>query len=98
MAAGACASTKGRQKTRSQKLYRVRQGLDIATIRQVTDNVTIPVIAAGGCGLARHFSEGFIEGNCEAVSAGTFFCFQDQNIMQTRSHVWNAGVSVRIKT
>lgn len=76
----------------------VRNGLDTATIRQVTDSVNIPVIAAGGCGLARHFSEGFIEGNCEAVSAGTFFCFQDQNIMQTRSHVRNAGVNVRIKT
>lgn len=76
----------------------LRQGLDIATIKQVSESVKIPVIASGGCGLASHFSEGFIEGKCEAVSAGTFFCFQDQNIMQTRSHVKNAGVNVRIKT
>lgn len=75
-----------------------RQGLDIPAIREVSDAVNIPVIAAGGCGLARHFSEGFTEGNADAVSAGTFFCFQDQNIMQTRSHVYNAGVDVRIRT
>ncbi len=76
----------------------VRQGLDIETIEEVTKHLTIPVIASGGCGLAKHFAEGFINGNCDAVSAGTFFCFQDQNIMQTRSQVKNAGVDVRIKT
>ena len=76
----------------------MRQGLDIDIIRQVSENVTIPVIASGGCGLAKHFAEGFIEGKCDAVSAGTFFCFQDQNIMQTRSQVRNAGINVRIKT
>jgi imidazole glycerol-phosphate synthase subunit HisF len=76
----------------------MRQGLDINTIKQVSESVTIPVIASGGCGLAKHFSEGFIEGKCDAVSAGTFFCFQDQNIMQTRSQVRNSGVNVRIKT
>ena len=76
----------------------MRLGLDINTIEQVAASVTIPVIASGGCGLAKHFSEGFIEGKCDAVSAGTFFCFQDQNIMQTRSQVRNAGVNVRIKT
>lgn len=75
-----------------------RQGLDLAAIREVSDAVNIPVIAAGGCGLASHFSEGFTEGHADAVSAGTFFCFQDQNIMQTRSHVYNAGVNVRIRT
>jgi imidazole glycerol-phosphate synthase subunit HisF len=76
----------------------MRQGLDISTIKEVSESVSIPVIASGGCGLAKHFSEGFSEGNCDAVSAGTFFCFQDQNIMQTRSHVKNAGINVRIKT
>lgn len=75
-----------------------RQGLDIKTIQEVTRNIKIPLIASGGCGLAKHFTDGFIQGKCDAVSAGTFFCFQDQNIMQTRSQVKNAGVNVRIKT
>lgn len=59
----------------------MRQGLNISVIKEVSNKVNIPVIAVGGCGLAKHFSEGFIDGNCDAVSAGTFFCFQDQNIM-----------------
>ncbi|MCX8003946.1 MAG: imidazole glycerol phosphate synthase cyclase subunit [Burkholderiaceae bacterium] len=74
------------------------QGLDIATIRRVADGVSVPVIASGGCGLAQHFVEGFVEGHAEAVAAGTFFCFRDQNPMQTRAHVRNAGVPIRIKT
>ena len=73
-------------------------GLDIACLREVTQAVRIPVIAAGGCGLASHFVEGFLEGGADAVAAGTFFCFRDQNPMQTRSHIRNAGIPIRLHT
>lgn len=73
-------------------------GLDVPTIRSVADRVPVPVIASGGCGLAQHFVEGFVDGHAEAVAAGTFFCFRDQNPMQTRAHVRNAGVPIRVKT
>ena len=70
-------------------------GLDVEMIYLVTKNVNIPVIASGGCGLARHFIEGFKAG-ADAVSAGTFFCFRDQSPIQTRSHIANAGIPVRL--
>jgi cyclase len=73
-------------------------GLDVPTIRSVAERVSVPVIASGGCGLAQHFVEGFVDGHAEAVAAGTFFCFRDQNPMQTRAHVRNAGVPIRVKT
>lgn len=73
-------------------------GLDIATAREVADAVPVPVILSGGCGLSAHFSEGFIEGGAQAVAAGTFFCFRDQNPFQTRSHILNAGVPIRMET
>jgi cyclase len=60
--------------------------------------VSIPVITSGGCGLARHFVEGFLQGGADAVSAGTFFCFKDQNPMQTRAHIRNAGIPIRLLT
>lgn len=75
-----------------------RSGLEIAAIRQVVDAVSIPVIASGGCGLARHFVEGFIEGGAHAVAAGTFFSFKDQNPMQTRAHLKNAAIPIRMHT
>lgn len=74
------------------------EGLDVPTIRSVADRVSVPVIASGGCGLAQHFVAGFVDGHAEAVAAGTFFCFRDQNPMQTRAHVRNAGVPIRVKT
>ncbi|WP_320173898.1 imidazole glycerol phosphate synthase cyclase subunit [Maridesulfovibrio sp.] len=75
-----------------------RKGLDIALTKAVSDAVSIPVITAGGCGLAEHFVDGFIEGGASAVSAGTYFCMKDENPMQTRSQIKNAGLPIRILT
>jgi cyclase len=74
------------------------RGLDIDLTRKVAESVSVPVITSGGCGLATHFVEGFIQGKADAVSAGTFFCFRDQNPMQTRSQISNAGVPIRLHT
>jgi cyclase len=73
-----------------------RSGLDIELTKKVADHVSIPVIAAGGCGLAKHFMEGFIDGKADAVSAGTYFCFKDENPMQTRAQIRNAGIPIRL--
>lgn len=72
-----------------------KTGLELAAIREVAQAVTIPVIAGGGCGSASHFVEGFAAG-ADAISAGTFFCHQDQSPMQCRSHVKNAGFPIRL--
>jgi len=73
-------------------------GIDVATLREVTDAVQIPVIASGGCGLAAHFTEALAEGKAEGVAAGTFFCFRDQNPMQARAHISTAGIPIRLGT
>lgn len=74
------------------------EGLDVEMTRRVAESVSIPVITSGGCGLASHFVDGFVSGRADAVSAGTFFCFRDQNPMQTRSHIRNAGIPIRLHT
>ena len=73
-------------------------GLNWERCREVASHVPVPVVISGGCGLADHFVEGFTKGLAEGVAAGTFFCFRDQNPMQTRAHIRNAGVSIRIET
>ncbi|SDK53451.1 cyclase [Maridesulfovibrio ferrireducens] len=75
-----------------------RKGLDIELTKNISDAVSIPVITSGGCGLAQHFIDGFIAGNASAVSAGTYFCMKDENPMQTRSQIKNAGIPIRILT
>lgn len=73
-----------------------RAGLDIDLTRKVVSSVSIPVITSGGCGFAAHFVDGYIQGGADAVAAGTFFCFKDENTMQLRSHIKNAGVPIRL--
>jgi len=73
-------------------------GLDLEMTERVSKAVSIPVITSGGCGLASHFSDGFLKGNAHAVSAGTYFCFKDHSFMQVRAHVNNAGIPIRLHT
>ncbi|MCR9191728.1 MAG: imidazole glycerol phosphate synthase cyclase subunit [Gammaproteobacteria bacterium] len=74
------------------------QGLNCMMSRAVTDLISVPVILSGGCGLAEHFIAGFEDGGAEAIAAGTFFCFRDQNPMQTRAQIRNAGIQIRMET
>jgi len=74
------------------------QGLDIEMTRRISEAVGIPVITAGGCGQAKHFIEGLQNGKADGVSAGTFFCFKDQNPMQTRAQIRNSGIPIRLVT
>jgi imidazole glycerol-phosphate synthase subunit HisF len=73
-------------------------GLNVIVGRAVADAVDVPVILSGGCGVAQHFVEGFLTGHAEGVASGTFFCFRDQNPMQTRAHVRSAGIPIRVET
>ncbi len=75
-----------------------REGLDVTMTRRVAESVSVPVITSGGCGRARHFIDGFLLGKADAVSAGTYFCFKDENPMQTRAQICNAGIPIRIHT
>jgi imidazole glycerol-phosphate synthase subunit HisF len=74
------------------------EGLNIAVCRAVAEAVPVPVVLSGGCGRSEHFASGFLEGLAEGVAAGTFFSLRDQNPMQTRAHIRNAGVAIRVET
>lgn len=75
-----------------------RSGLDVELTRQVVDAVSVPVVASGGCGLAEHFVDGFKGAGADAVAAGTYFCFKDENPMQVRARIKNAGIPIRLNT
>ena len=72
-----------------------KKGLELRLSKLICDSLNIPVIISGGCGLAKHFVDGFLETSAEAVAAGTFFCFQDQNPIQTRSQIKNNVIRIR---
>jgi cyclase len=74
----------------------MKQGIDIRITSQIAHQLKIPIITSGGCGIASHFSDAYLLGGADAVAAGTFFAHRDQNFMQTRSHICNAGVNIRL--
>jgi cyclase len=76
----------------------MRQGINLEVTELVARSVSIPVISSAGCGVAKHFIDGFLIGKADAISSGTFFALQDQSFMQIRSHIKNAGVNIRIHT
>ncbi len=73
-----------------------RNGLDLELTHLISSSLSIPLITSGGCGLASHFVDGFLIGGADAVSAGTYFCYKDENPMQTRAQIKNAGIPIRL--
>jgi cyclase len=74
----------------------MKNGLELNISQQIAKNVSIPLIVSGGCGLAQHFSDGYLVAMADAVAAGSFFAHRDQNFMQTRSQIRNSGVEIRM--
>src|SRR5207253_2918356 len=52
------------------------RGFDIQLIRQVTDAVSVPVIAHGGAGTVQHIKEAVEIGHASAVALGSMVVYQ----------------------
>ena len=37
----------------------IGKGLDLELVSNMSNNISVPLIASGGCGIAKHFVEGF---------------------------------------
>lgn len=73
-----------------------KSGFDLALTRAVADAVTVPVIASGGVGSVKDFSDGVIEGHADAVLAASVFHFGEISIRQVKNHMAARGIEVRI--
>ena len=73
----------------------VKGGYDIGLLRQVSQAVSIPVIASGGAGSAQHLVEGVRDGGASAVLAASIFHFGEVSIAQAKQAMAQAGLPVR---
>lgn len=73
-----------------------KNGYDIELTRQVSEAVSIPVIASGGAGSLEHFSDAVIEGKADAVLAASLFHFKELEINEVKKYMKNKGISVRL--
>ena len=74
-----------------------RAGFNLPLTRAVADAVRIPVIASGGVGTLDHMVEGITEGHATAVLAASIFHFGEYSIRETKEHMRDAGVPVRLE-
>ena len=71
-----------------------KTGLDLGTLEIVLSVATVPIIVSSGGGKPEHFISAF-ELGADGVATGTFFAKMDQNPLQLRSRIANAGVNIR---
>lgn len=74
-----------------------RDGYDLELLRAVGKVVNVPVIASGGAGTLRHFSEAIEDGRADAVLAASLFHFGELRIREVKQHLAGRGIEVRLK-
>ena len=72
-----------------------KAGFDLAMTKAVTDAVSIPVIASGGCGSLAHFAEVFEKTNCDAALAASLFHFGELTVPQVKDYLRGQNIPVR---
>lgn len=72
-----------------------KAGFDLAMTRAVTDAVSIPVIASGGCGSLEHFAQVFEQTNCDAALAASLFHFGELTVPEVKDYLKAKGIPVR---
>ncbi|MCD7824439.1 MAG: imidazole glycerol phosphate synthase subunit HisF [Clostridiaceae bacterium] len=73
-----------------------KNGYDIELTRTISDQVSIPVIASGGAGELKHFSEALTDGNADAVLAASLFHYKELEIREVKEYLKKQGISVRL--
>jgi cyclase len=71
-------------------------GYDLPLTRAVSEAVSVPVIASGGCGTPEHMVDAIIEGKADAVLAASIFHFGTYTIRQTKDCLAAHGIDVRL--
>ena len=72
-----------------------KAGFDIEMTKAITDAVSIPVIASGGCGSLDHFVEVFEKTDCDAALAASLFHFGELTVPQVKDYLRAHHISAR---
>lgn len=74
----------------------VKKGFANDALAQLTDKLSIPVIASGGAGTKEHFLDVFVKGKADAALAASVFHFGEIGIPALKNYLRDNGVNVRI--
>lgn len=72
-----------------------KAGFDVKITRQISEAVSIPVIASGGGGKLVHFKEAITQGKADAVLAASVFHYQTISIKELKNYLSENDIPVR---
>jgi imidazole glycerol-phosphate synthase subunit HisF len=72
-----------------------KAGFDVELTRAVSEAVSVPVIASGGAGNAKHFQRIFEDGKADAALAASIFHYKETSVEEVKSFLRREGVAVR---
>ncbi len=73
----------------------VKTGYDIPLTAAVADEVSVPVIASGGCGSVEHIYDVFSQTGASAALAASIFHFNECTVGQVKEYLRDRGIVVR---
>ncbi|MCM1312107.1 MAG: imidazole glycerol phosphate synthase subunit HisF [Bacteroides sp.] len=74
----------------------VKNGYADEALYELSEILTIPVIASGGAGRKEHFRDTFINGHSDAALAASVFHFGEIGIPELKKYLSEEGVNVRL--
>lgn len=74
-----------------------KEGYDISLNKAVSEKLSIPVIASGGCGFPRHILEVFQETPVTAALASSIFHYGTNSIEEVKELLAEEGIIVRLE-
>ncbi len=74
----------------------VKHGFANEALRQLADELPIPIIASGGAGKREHFLDAFTQGHADAALAASVFHFGEIPIPELKMWLRQQGVTVRL--
>ena len=72
-----------------------KEGFDLQLTSVISNAVSIPVIASGGCGALKHFESVFREGKADAALAASIFHYRESSVAEVKEYLINRGIHVR---
>jgi cyclase len=72
-----------------------KDGYDLDLTKAISESVSIPVIASGGCGTLHHLYEAFHDGKADAVLAASIFHYRQHSINEAKQYLKEKDICVR---
>ncbi len=73
-----------------------KAGFDLEITREISEAVSVPVVASGGAGKLEHMADVLLEGKADAVLAASIFHFGNYTVGEVKRYLAGRNIPVRL--